>query len=97
MNESFEYRSLGHCKFCNEEIFGTHHNKIQAHQRFCKCNPNRSKSLIQISNASKNAARKEVRNKASKTKKINSEKHIRFIHLNVKILNVKKNSLENLR
>lgn len=74
MNESLEYRSLGYCKFCNEEIFGTHHNKIQAHQRFCKCNPNRSKSLIQISNASKNAAKKEVRNKASKTKKINSEK-----------------------
>ena len=84
MNESFEYRSLGHCKFYNEEIFGTHHNKIQAHQRFCKCNPNRSKSLIQISNASKNATRKEVRNKASKTKKINSEKTYKIYTLKCK-------------
>jgi len=31
MKESKEYRSLGHCRFCNEEIFGIHSNKLQAH------------------------------------------------------------------
>ena len=37
--------SLGHCKFCNEEVFGTHHNKLIAHQRYCVCNPNRDKAI----------------------------------------------------
>lgn len=43
-----DYRSLGHCKWCNEEIFGTHHNKLVSHQQWCKKNPkleeNRSKA-----------------------------------------------------
>ena len=37
--------SLGHCKFCNEEVFGTHHNKLIAHQRYCICNSNRDKAI----------------------------------------------------
>lgn len=37
--KNIEYRSLGHCKWCNEEIFGIHHNKLVSHQQWCKKNP----------------------------------------------------------
>ena len=29
--QSTEYRFLGNCKYCNQEIYGTHSNKLQAH------------------------------------------------------------------
>lgn len=60
-----EYRSLGHCKYCNEEIFGTHHNKLVQHQRFCICNPNRQKAVD---------ARK--RGAITMNKKVNEKRHI---------------------
>ena len=31
MSKNREFGYLGTCKFCGEEIYGTHHNKYQAH------------------------------------------------------------------
>lgn len=49
--ESKEYRMLGICKYCQQKIYGTHHNKYQSHQRWCLKNPNRNKALSQIKSA----------------------------------------------
>lgn len=97
MKKSFDYRSLGHCKFCNEEIFGIHSNKIQAHQRFCKCNPNRFKALTQLSNAGKNASKKDVRAEATKTRKINSEKTYKIYTFKCKNLKCQKEFTRKLK
>lgn len=69
-----EYRSLGRCIYCNEEIFGRHPNKKQAHQRFCKFNPNREKSLNQIKDAAKIGSIVSLENNREKYEKAN-EKH----------------------
>jgi rRNA maturation protein Nop10 len=31
MSKNKEYRLLGVCKYCGQEVFGTHPNKFQAH------------------------------------------------------------------
>ena len=74
MNESNEFRYLGTCKFCGEEIYGNHHNKYQAHQRWCLKNPNRNKALNQIKAAAKNGSKVSNSNRAAKAKVLN-EKH----------------------
>lgn len=69
-----EYRFLGNCKYCNQEIYGTHSNKLQAHQRFCKENPNRNKALNQIKSAGLIGSKISNQNKHEKSL-IENEKH----------------------
>ena len=74
-----EYRSLGHCIFCNEEIFGTHYNKKQAHQRFCKLNPDRERNLSQIKSAGKKGNEVSYQNNKAKYDKANEKHEHKFI------------------
>ena len=76
--QSTDYRLLGKCKYCNQEIYGTHSNKFQAHQRFCKQNPDRYKSLIQIKTAGLNGNKISNQNKHQKSL-IRNEKHQHFL------------------
>ena len=74
MSESNEFRYLGICKFCGEEIYGTHHNKYQAHQRWCLKNPTRDKAVNQAKSAFRCASKVANTNRKAKATKLN-EKH----------------------
>ena len=74
MKHKREYRLLGICKYCNQDIYGDHSNKYQAHQRWCLKNPNRNKALNQIKAAAKNGNKVVNSNRAAKAKILN-EKH----------------------
>ena len=74
MSESNEFRYLGTCKFCGEEIYGTHHNKYQAHQRWCLKNPTRDKAINQARFAFGCASKVANANRKTKAIKLN-EKH----------------------
>lgn len=49
---SKEWHPLGHCRWCNEEVFGYHRNKLIYHQRICLCNPDRQKWIDAIKRGS---------------------------------------------
>lgn len=72
--KSKEYRLLGNYKYCNQPIFGTHHNKLQAHQRFCSQNPNRNKAVQQFKDFAKKGSDISHANKSARSKILN-EKH----------------------
>lgn len=79
MSKNKEYRLLGVCKYCGQEVFGTHPNKFQAHQRFCKENPNRNKALNQIKIAGIKGGKISNVNRSVKTKILNEKHSHKFI------------------
>ena len=66
-------RYLGTCKFCKKEIYGTHHNKYQAHQRWCLKNPNRNKTISQFQQASKLGSQVANKNRQINAAKLNKK------------------------
>ena len=79
MSKNKEYRLLGVCKYCGQEVFGTHSNKLQAHQRFCKENPNRNKELNQIKTAGIKGSKNSSFNRSEKAKILNEKRPHKFI------------------
>ena len=78
MSRNREFRYLGTCKFCGNQIHGTHHNKFQSHQRWCLKNPNRDKTVKQARLAFKRGSEVANANKQLKAAKLN-EKHERVL------------------
>lgn len=88
-------RLLGICKFCYQEIFGTHANKFQAHQKWCKANPDRNKAVNQLKNAANNRYIKDtdtcskscVQNKTHKYSFKRIDKYGYFLDFCIKLSN----------
>ena len=72
--EDRTYRNLGKCKWCNQDIYGTHHNKLIAHQRQCKLNPNRQQILQLMSKAGKLGGKTTASRKEKQTTKVHIRK-----------------------
>lgn len=74
MKHNKEIRLLGICKYCKQEIYGEHFNKFQAHQKWCKLNPERDKASQQLRCAGLKGS-KVSHSRKHQQSLINNEKH----------------------